>query len=51
MPSEQNQQLMNSVLDGMIEWDQSSGNNDFGLIDIVLVPKGEKISANVDFTE
>ena len=51
MPSEQNQQLMNSVLDGMIEWDQSSGNNNFRLINMVLVPKGEKITANVDFTD
>lgn len=51
MPSEQNQQLMNAVLNGMIAWDQSSGNNDFGLIKIVLVPSGEKIPANVNFSD
>ena len=51
LPSEQNRNLMNSVLDGMIAWDHSSGNNDFNMIKLALIPMEEKIPANVNFSD
>ena len=51
IPDEKDQQLMNAVLDGMITWDQSSGNNDFYMVELVLIPKNEKIPANVNFSD
>ena len=50
MPSEQNQQLMNAVLDGIIVWLQLNENFGVGDILIDLDPMEETISANVDFT-
>ena len=51
MPSEQNQQLMNAVLDGIIVWLQLNENFGVGDILIDLDPMEETISANVDFTD
>ena len=51
MLSDQDQQLMNSVLEGMIAWDQSSGNNDFSSVKLALLPSSEKIPANVNFSD
>ncbi len=50
LPSEQNQQLMNAVLDGIIDWIQLNKNFTVANVRLSLVPMGEKIPANVDFT-
>ncbi|MCI8496373.1 MAG: hypothetical protein HFI74_11960, partial [Lachnospiraceae bacterium] len=51
LPSEQNQQLMNAVLAGIIEWIQLNKNFTVSQVILCLAPMGEKIPDNIDFTD
>lgn len=51
LPSEQNQQLMNAVLDGIVAWIQLNNNFTVGEVRLSLLPIGETIPANVNFSE
>ena len=51
LPSEQNQQLMNSVLDGIISCNKLNEEFTVENIDQALLPIREKIPANVNFSD
>ena len=48
--SDQNRQLMKAVLDGIISWSESTGNDWNVVINSTIYPENENIPANVDFS-